>query len=709
MANTYEKYILSKRMKPFRTFVMKFEEVDFSVHDEYELILVVEGSLDVKTQSFSGRLEEGDMVIINSYCLHSVKPVDDVATALIMQIQSDFVNEYVSLPSTKRVLFKNQIDFDTIDSKYFLMNYIRLHNKSLHNDISLDYQMNVFIRQLIDFHDRIVDMSNIEYRYIEGLNYLVQNIVIDLYEASDIAGHLSLSYFSNKYLVNYSYLSRLFRQEVGIGFQRYVQTKKINAAIVYLLNTDYSMKEIGQKVGYVNSEGMWKDFVQELQISPTEFRSKGREIIAERQAKYVDDIEKHYYQLRDEILEMKHQKVGQAYFDLDRDKKGQLTVLPFYLINDHLDKYTYQIEPHFVDRRLLISALAEKDAKIIFDVVDTADLQSVCSYQDKLIVCLQFSEDYVYTAQALDKTIQNLSEKCGNYDELYILVETNNVSTKSDKRVINDWISRQINRSDRICIYEFMQEKSDFNSQTHYRLINENLQDSIYVVSQIKLNFDEAKTGLQFMDLLRKYVLSPDQIYMQLNLVWDFSMAFTLERAEKIVILYLLKLSAIVNLPLTIIEINVLHNGQSYRIDRLHLGGLPTNFYFVASFLQKMCPQYHYDGSGLYYNISDNHGYILFYPHSLSANDETITKQYLDIESARLNGSYVFNIYNLDLGTSAYEYFNYLDYLSNQEKRLLKGQFLPDFEKRQASLLDSHLFYFDYIRDHLVCVEYHRK
>lgn len=72
------------------------------------------------------------------------------------------------------------------------------------------------------------------------------------------------------------YLSRLFKQKVGIGFNEYRLKARMERAIQLLETTDFSVAEISYRVGYENPESFARLFSKMAGRTPTEYRTEGR-------------------------------------------------------------------------------------------------------------------------------------------------------------------------------------------------------------------------------------------------------------------------------------------------------------------------------------------------------------------------------------------------------------------------------------------------
>jgi two-component system, response regulator YesN len=72
------------------------------------------------------------------------------------------------------------------------------------------------------------------------------------------------------------YLSRVFKEELGVGFKEYVLKVKMEDAKKILTNSEETINEISYKYGYKNTESFIKIFKKETGLTPTEYREKGK-------------------------------------------------------------------------------------------------------------------------------------------------------------------------------------------------------------------------------------------------------------------------------------------------------------------------------------------------------------------------------------------------------------------------------------------------
>ncbi len=83
----------------------------------------------------------------------------------------------------------------------------------------------------------------------------------------DVAGQICLSP---------KYFSRIFKEIAGQGFNEYRLSIKIRQACELLKNSDHTVTEISNRLGYQNMESFIRMFEKIMKLSPTQYRRKNR-------------------------------------------------------------------------------------------------------------------------------------------------------------------------------------------------------------------------------------------------------------------------------------------------------------------------------------------------------------------------------------------------------------------------------------------------
>jgi len=87
-------------------------------------------------------------------------------------------------------------------------------------------------------------------------------------------GDLSLESLSSRLGVHRVYLCRLFKQEVGLSFYRYIQRRRVEKAKELLSGTSRRMYEVAREAGFKSYDQFAVSFKRATGLTPSEFRER---------------------------------------------------------------------------------------------------------------------------------------------------------------------------------------------------------------------------------------------------------------------------------------------------------------------------------------------------------------------------------------------------------------------------------------------------
>lgn len=139
-----------------------------------------------------------------------------------------------------------------------------------------------YIQKLDDLHT-IQEIQNLHDEmvidYTEKMHRQNQNDVISKHIAAcqdyiylHIKERITVDQLASRFGVSPSYLSRLFKKEVGISVSAYVRNKKIEAAKDLLKFSDYSMIEIANHLSFSSQSHFIQQFKEIVGITPKKYR-----------------------------------------------------------------------------------------------------------------------------------------------------------------------------------------------------------------------------------------------------------------------------------------------------------------------------------------------------------------------------------------------------------------------------------------------------
>ena len=104
----------------------------------------------------------------------------------------------------------------------------------------------------------------------------IRRVVIEDYISQNLDQELSLKSLSGILYLSEKQTERIFEQEFGMPFKKYILNVRFNEAIYYLSNTDMPIQNIASLVGYKTYNGFHQMFTSRAGLSPKEYRSRNQ-------------------------------------------------------------------------------------------------------------------------------------------------------------------------------------------------------------------------------------------------------------------------------------------------------------------------------------------------------------------------------------------------------------------------------------------------
>jgi len=258
---------------PLSFSVIKFDSLFSHMHSNPQLIVVLDGTLDVQIGEEKFTAQENDIFLINQRVFHSMK-TDGTALVLSVLIdqygfgldQQEADTLYFNLNSIKT---PNNKRIDSI--KYLLYSIVKFNSmeniNSIYTNRAITYSL--FAQLMNDFKLDITE-SNQKIASYDTITK-VSAYVHDHYKEK-----LSLQFLSDYFNYSIAYLSRLFKQSLGENFIDYYDTLRINYSLDDLISSNKSIEELAIDHGFENSRSYVRAFQKLFEMYPSEYRKKYR-------------------------------------------------------------------------------------------------------------------------------------------------------------------------------------------------------------------------------------------------------------------------------------------------------------------------------------------------------------------------------------------------------------------------------------------------
>ncbi|GIP17592.1 hypothetical protein J40TS1_32340 [Paenibacillus montaniterrae] len=259
---------------PIKFFLHRIGNVSRHWHQSLELIVVMKGDVDITVNSLSYRLGAGDLILINSNEVHELHSAD--ATMVALQIKLELLKEVVA--DVKKMYF----DCNTVkaDQPELFTNIKRIVAQILQYNINgsefIDLKNAALIYELI--YELCTNFSSDEQKTLrqpkEGLDRL-QRILE--YVNSHYNEPISLQQVAKQQFLSVPYLSKYFKNKLGLSFSDYLKDLRLYYAVNDLLNESLTIDQIAAKNGFPNPRSFVVAFSEKYGELPSIWRKKHAE------------------------------------------------------------------------------------------------------------------------------------------------------------------------------------------------------------------------------------------------------------------------------------------------------------------------------------------------------------------------------------------------------------------------------------------------
>ncbi|SDK08521.1 helix-turn-helix domain-containing protein [Natronincola ferrireducens] len=280
-----------------RVFSSSINEYPIHMHDELEIIYVIEGEINLKDTFHSYTLEQGDVYFINGGDLHSIYKKSDSNLILFLQIDLENYKKYH--PYVDKIIYicdsyYNKAHREEIEriKQYLIKIMLEVLNKEEGYRKKVEALVISCLLNLInDFQYYSMDDKKLknENKY-KGDHFQIQRIHrITDYIYSNYNKKISLEQISKEEHISKYYLTRLLKYGVGYGFQDTVNLVRVELSEKLLLGTEMTIEDIVHECGFSSYRYYTKHFKKFFGITPSEHRKKFKDkTIRVKKIKYLD-------------------------------------------------------------------------------------------------------------------------------------------------------------------------------------------------------------------------------------------------------------------------------------------------------------------------------------------------------------------------------------------------------------------------------------
>jgi len=223
------------------------------LHQCFEIIILLSGSMNVEIDGQTYLLCEKEAVIIFPNQLHSLS--SSTSQHILCIFSPEIIHSYAV-----KVLEKIPCDNKFIPDEYLIRALENLQNSaSPIEQKGVLYSLCSQFDKYATYAKREADKQSVLHKIF---NFVETNF----------SGNCSLRNLSEEIGYDYYYLSRIFKKQVGISFNSYVNNYRISHACYLLQNTTLPILQCSLESGFTSLRSFNQNFKAQLKITPNQYR-----------------------------------------------------------------------------------------------------------------------------------------------------------------------------------------------------------------------------------------------------------------------------------------------------------------------------------------------------------------------------------------------------------------------------------------------------
>jgi AraC-type DNA-binding domain-containing proteins len=272
---------------PLKCFIAGIDYSSSHWHPDIEIVFLLKGKLRLLVDGEDFIMEEGDIILINSKSVHSVKSETDNLAMVLQFLPNIFQPDYKENSFYFHINSKADEKRQPKDLKQLQRILAQIGKEVFTKADGFQYYINSYFYQLVGHifrysrYDTInkavtkvrdVDLERVE-RIVE---YIEQNYKLEL-SLSDIAESMHLSV---------PQLSRFFRDKMGVSCIEYLHQVRVGKAKELLNDFKHTVLHVSEECGFSSVASFYRVFKSETGLTPTEYR-EGIESIRRAENSFV--------------------------------------------------------------------------------------------------------------------------------------------------------------------------------------------------------------------------------------------------------------------------------------------------------------------------------------------------------------------------------------------------------------------------------------
>jgi AraC-like DNA-binding protein len=259
--------VMNNLLENFEVALKDIQYLSPKVNQGITLILVIDGEIEIETDQRFYKLQEQDLLLINRNQLYEVKG-NASNGVILLNISDAFFDEYYEEYRNSRFeCYSQEIDMGREGMlnnirKYLIKIMISYYRKDESYKIEIQsYLCEILLNLIRGFKKKGSPSEKLDVtddRLTQIIDYMEKNYQYPI----------TLEEMAKKTYLSTAYLSRYFKQKMGMGFSRYLMNIRLKHSIKELLYTDHTIAQISMNNGFPNTKSFTTLFKEEYGVTP---------------------------------------------------------------------------------------------------------------------------------------------------------------------------------------------------------------------------------------------------------------------------------------------------------------------------------------------------------------------------------------------------------------------------------------------------------
>ena len=235
------------------------------LHHHIELGFVTKGRTRVSIDSNDYEVEAGDVIVVFPNQIHRFETLEKEKYVLLL-VNPDMLPEF-SKQFTTTLPVSNLIKGAALDTE--LASLIESISNTYFDNAP--YKEMILRGYLLAFFGKLLRKT--ELRDVQSCDYHVLGMILN-YCITNSDKNLSLGLLEKELHISKYYISHIMSSKLHIGFNDYINSLRVSNACKHLLNTDKSVTEISETVGFNTLRTFNRAFFKQMGVTPSAYRMR---------------------------------------------------------------------------------------------------------------------------------------------------------------------------------------------------------------------------------------------------------------------------------------------------------------------------------------------------------------------------------------------------------------------------------------------------